>query len=589
MEQITLRPSCKRILPPSAHFKSSVFHFEGKFKRRNTALGALPPLEHLDSIVSHLVLLYEPIVLPCSSMNCGDILHRSTLDPVLRMEQRAITPQGIALIAAITSYMFARPGILAGAIDTYIKAPLQQARAQAFCKEDFDIGKKLASGGFGTVYRADLIAADGSRSPVVVKKATEFGEAEVWMNERLTRAAPRHIAQYIGAFNDDNPAPGSPLWLVWKYEGDYTLSELMIKKDFPDNVEKLVFERNLAIPQGPERKAIVLKTLMKQLLSALEACHTNGIVHRDVKPQNLIFSTTDKKLKFIDLGAAADLRVGINYVPNQFLLDPRYAPPQQYIMSSQTPRAPPAPFAALLSPILWQLECPDRFDMWSAGVTMLQLAFPNLRTDNALIAFNKQFSEQYNWDLKRWRRAQELKKGGKEYAEGFATLDADDGAAWELLCKLMTYEPKERLSASAALAHRWFGSSPLPRAVTSSVESFGKAVPLIPLDGSWFGDAISSTGTRKVGGLTEAVINDELQDVTVPGNNSGGWFRRPPSATVVWWKQRQSDIEKRLSKRKISAKLKKAAKTVKDGGGGLLASVLMGLNNKKRVFSSMDD
>jgi hypothetical protein len=29
---------------------------------------------------------------------------------------------------------------------------------------------------------------------------------------------------------------------------------------------------------------------------------------------------------------------GINYVPNQYLLDPRYAPPQQYIMSKQTPR-----------------------------------------------------------------------------------------------------------------------------------------------------------------------------------------------------------------------------------------------------------
>lgn len=60
-----------------------------------------------------------------------------------------------------------------------------------------------------------------------------------------------------------------------------------------------------------------------------------GIVHRDIKPQNLIVSTRDAKIKLIDLGAAADLRVGINYVPNEYLLDPRYAPPQQYIMSTQ--------------------------------------------------------------------------------------------------------------------------------------------------------------------------------------------------------------------------------------------------------------
>jgi hypothetical protein len=41
----------------------------------------------------------------------------------------------------------------------------------------------------------------------------------------------------------------------------------------------------------------------------------------------------------IDMGAAADLRIGINYSPNEYLLDPRYAPPQQYVMSTQVGRA----------------------------------------------------------------------------------------------------------------------------------------------------------------------------------------------------------------------------------------------------------
>lgn len=114
-----------------------------------------------------------------------------------------------------------------------------------------------------------------------------------------------------------------------------------------------------------------------------------GIVHRDIKPQNCIVSLQDRRIKLIDWGAAADLRIGINYVPNEFLLDPRYAPPQQYIMSTQTPRAPPLPIAAGLSPILWRLNSPDRFDMWSAGVVLLQLAFSPLRTDTNIIAFNK--------------------------------------------------------------------------------------------------------------------------------------------------------------------------------------------------------
>ena len=57
-----------------------------------------------------------------------------------------------------------------------------------------------------------------------------------------------------------------------------------------------------------------------------------------MKPQNVIISEMHNCCKLIDLGAAADLRIGINYIPDEFLLDPRYAPPQQYIMSPQTVR-----------------------------------------------------------------------------------------------------------------------------------------------------------------------------------------------------------------------------------------------------------
>lgn len=81
------------------------------------------------------------------------------------------------------------------------------------------------------------------------------------------------------------------------------------------------------------------------MLQALRACHRTGIVHRDIKPQNVILSEPERRAKLIDLGAAADLRVGINYVPNEFLLDPRYAPPEQYIMSTQA--------CALHAPASW--------------------------------------------------------------------------------------------------------------------------------------------------------------------------------------------------------------------------------------------
>jgi hypothetical protein len=70
--------------------------------------------------------------------------------------------------------------------------------------------------------------------------------------------------------------------------------------------------------------------------------------------------TVSRKLKLIDLGGAADLRIGINYLPRDFLLDPRFCAPERFIMSTRTPVAPPRPIAALLSPVLWQLNRPDK-------------------------------------------------------------------------------------------------------------------------------------------------------------------------------------------------------------------------------------
>jgi len=61
--------------------------------------------------------------------------------------------------------------------------------------------------------------------------------------------------------------------------------------------------------------------------------------------------------------------------------------------------------AAALSPILWQLNNPDRFDMYSVGVLLLQAAMPALRSDSALINFRRKL-EQCNYDLRAWRTQQ---------------------------------------------------------------------------------------------------------------------------------------------------------------------------------------
>ena len=61
----------------------------------------------------------------------------------------------------------------------------------------------------------------------------------------------------------------------------------------------------------------------------MQALHAAGLVHRDVKPMNIIFADDEKRFKLIDLGACADLRSGTNYIPDESILDPTYCPPEQ--------------------------------------------------------------------------------------------------------------------------------------------------------------------------------------------------------------------------------------------------------------------
>jgi len=100
-------------------------------------------------------------------------------------------------------YLISTPGVLAGMIDMYLVSPIQRYLEPNFrySVDDLEIGKLIAEGGFGEVYRATLIGKKETRD-VIVKRAKEFGRPEVWMNERMQRTAPSVIAEYITAFSE---------------------------------------------------------------------------------------------------------------------------------------------------------------------------------------------------------------------------------------------------------------------------------------------------------------------------------------------------------------------------------------------------
>ena len=156
--------------------------------------------------------------------------------------------------------------------------------------------------------------------------------------------------------------------------------------------------------------------LMHQLMSAICYCHQNRVVHRDLKPENILLEDKNRDnpiIKLIDWGGA------------------RY-----FSKNKKMSKVNGTPY--YIAPEVLGGTYDEKCDIWSAGVIfyILLCGYPpfNGETDKEIM--------------------EAVKKGDFDFPEEEWSVITDEGK--DLIKKMLTYDPKKRLSASQVLAHPWF-------------------------------------------------------------------------------------------------------------------------------------
>ncbi len=186
----------------------------------------------------------------------------------------------------------------------------------------YQVIEVLGAGGFGETFLAEDTHMPSRRRCVIKKLKTITGDPRTYdkIKQRFEREAA--TLEVLGEGNDQIPK----LYAYFSEQGLFYLIQEWIQGQTLTEI----IETKGVLSEGEVR------SILLNLLSVLDYVHSKGIIHRDIKPDNVILSASSGKPFLIDFGAVKETIRTVANSPGRFtesliIGTPGYMPSEQAI------------------------------------------------------------------------------------------------------------------------------------------------------------------------------------------------------------------------------------------------------------------